>query len=127
MSFVVFDSGALIAIERGSRRLQALLERIEARGTTVLIPAGVVAQVWRNGARQVRVAKLLAATETEVVTLDDVRARAAGVLLGAAGRDDVIDASVVLCAREHGMQVPVVTSDAADLRLLDAQLAIVAI
>jgi predicted nucleic acid-binding protein len=127
MSFVVFDSGALIAIERGSRRLQALLERIEARGTTVLIPAGVVAQVWRNGARQVRVAKLLAATETEVVTLDDVRARAAGVLLGAAGRDDVIDASVVLCAREHGMQVPVVTSDAADLRLLDAKLAIVAI
>jgi predicted nucleic acid-binding protein len=127
MSFVVFDSGALIAIERGSRRLQALLERIEARGTTVLIPAGVVAQVWRNGARQVRVAKLLAATETEVVTLDDVRARAASVLLGAAGRDDVIDASVVLCAREHGMQVPVVTSDAADLRLLDAKLAIVAI
>jgi len=127
MSFIVLDAGALIAIERGSRRVQALLERIRTHGMTILVPAGVVAEVWRNGARQARIAKLLAAVETEVVALDDVRARAAGVLLGNTASDDVIDASVVLCARERGARVTVLTSDTADLRKLDGALSIVAI
>jgi predicted nucleic acid-binding protein len=127
MSFVVLDAGALIAIERGSRRVQALLERISNHGVTILVPAGVVAEGWRNGARQARVAKLLAAAETQIVPLDGVRARAAGVLLGNSGGENVIDASVVLCARERGTHVAVLTSDPLDLSKLDADLSIVAI
>jgi len=128
MSFVVLDAGALIAVERGSRAVQALLERVKARGTTtMLVPAGVVAEVWRDGARQARIAKLLAAAETRVVALDEARARAAGVLLGKAGTADVVDASVVICAREHGEDVAVLTGDPADLRKLDSRLSLVPI
>ena len=125
--FVVFDSGALIAIERGSRKVQTLLERINALGTIVLVPTGVVAEVWRDGARQARVARLLAATTTRVVAFDEVRARAVGVLLGSTAEEDVVDASVVVCAREHGRDVAVLTSDSTDLRKLDGTLPIVAI
>jgi len=125
--FVVLDAGALIAVERGNRGVQALLERIKKGGTKMLVPAGVVAEVWRDGARQARVAKLLAAAETEVVPFNGHRARIAGVMLGVAGADDVVDASVVVCAREHGTDVPVLTSDPGDLRALDATLAVVAI
>jgi predicted nucleic acid-binding protein len=127
VSFVVFDSGALIAVERGNRKVQALLERLVARGMTVLVPAGVVAEVWRDGTRQARVARLLAATATKVVAFDEVRARAVGVLLGKAAEEDVVDASVVICAREHGRDVAVLTSDSADLGKLDATLRLIAI
>lgn len=120
--FVVFDAGALIAIERGSRRMQALLERMITQGATVLVPAAVVGQTWRDGSRQARIAKLLAARQTGVVTLDGARARAVGVTLAASGTDDVVDASVVLCAREHGNDVPVLTSDPDDLGRLDERL-----
>ena len=127
MRFVVLDAGALIAIERGNRAVQALLERIKKGGTKILVPAGVVADVWRDGARQARIAKLLAAPETEVVSLNDRRARIAGIMLGLAGTGGVVDASVVVCAREHGSDVPVLTSDPGDLSALDGALAVVAI
>ena len=127
MRFVVLDAGALIAIERGNRAVQALLERIKKGGTKILVPAAVVAEVWRDGARQARIAKLLAAPETEVVALNDRRARIAGIMLGLAGIGGVVDASVVVCAREHGSDVPVLTSDPGDLSALDGTLAVVAI
>ena len=127
MRFVVLDAGALIAIERGNRAVQALLERIKKGGTKILVPAAVVAEVWRDGARQARIAKLLAAPETEVVALNDRRARIAGIMLGLAGIGGVVDASVVVCAREHGSDVPVLTSAPGDLGALDGTLAVVAI
>lgn len=40
---ITFDTGALIAIERRSRRMQALLEEIDRRDWQVAVPAGVVA------------------------------------------------------------------------------------
>ena len=127
MNSVVLDAGALIAMERGNHALQALLERLSDRGTTIVVPAAVVAEVWRDGTRQVRVARLLAATQTEIVPLDYRRARAVGVLLGLAGTDDVVDASVVIAARERGHDVPVVSSDPGDLGILDSKLVVVAI
>lgn len=52
-----------------------------------------------------------------VVPLDDFSAREAGQLLGVTGTTDVVDASVVRCARRRGL--PVLTSVAGDLRRLD--------
>jgi hypothetical protein len=80
----------------------------------------VVGQVWRDGRRQARLARLLGSEITEVVPLDDQRARAAGQLCGVAGTTDVIDASVVLCAKERNYGV--LTSDIDDLRRLDSSL-----
>lgn len=87
---------------------------------TLAIPAGVVAQVWRNGRRQARLARLLRSRRVEIEPLDDLRARGAGQLCGVTRTGDVIDASVVLCARRRGHGV--MTSDPDDLRQLDATL-----
>jgi hypothetical protein len=59
----------------------------------------------------------LGADEVEIETLDDRRARDAGQLCGVRGTTDVIDASVVLCARDRNHRIA--TSDPDDIRLLD--------
>ena len=114
---LTLDAGALIAFERNERRLVALLARALEHDLTLAVPAGVVAQVWRDGRRQARLARLLAAPEVELEPLDDIRARAAGQLCGVTRTADVVDASVVLCARTR--KHAIVTSDPADLRRLD--------
>jgi len=115
------DTGALIALERGDERVTALLDRALATpGAVIHIPAGVLAQAFRDGRRQVGLARLLAHRQTTVVPLDAVIARVVGLLLGVRGGEDVIDASVVVCARRY--RQPVVTGDARDLRRLDPNL-----
>ena len=116
-SAITFDAGALIAIERRSRRMQALLEEIDRRDRQVAVPAGAVAQAWRGGPRQARIAALLGDERTEVVALDDPAARAVGLLSGRSGHADVVDVSVALCARQRDLHV--VTSDPDDLRAVD--------
>ena len=120
MPSITFDTGALIAIERRSRRMQALLSEIDRRDLRIAVPAGVVAQAWRGGARQARVAALLADERTEVIALDDPTARAVGLLSGRSGHPDVVDVSVALCARQRGLNV--VTSDPSDLLAVDSAL-----
>lgn len=110
---LVLDAGALIAAERGDRRVVRLLEL----AGEVHVPAAVLAQVWRNPARQVRLVRLLAADPVAIAPLDADEARAAGHLCGATGTTDVADASVVLLARRQGAVV--VTSDPDDLHRLD--------
>jgi hypothetical protein len=80
------------------------------------VPAPVVGQVWRDGARQTRLAAMLAGCEIEPTT--DEMARAAGVLLGRAGRADIVDGLVVLSAVRRGDEI--LTSDPADLSALMA-------
>jgi hypothetical protein len=123
MPGITLDAGALIAFERSDRRVVAILARALAHELRLVVPAGVVGQVWRDGRRQVRLARLLAADEVEIEVLDDRRARAAGQLCGVKGTHDVVDASVVLGARERGDRV--ITSDPRDLRRLDATLELI--
>jgi hypothetical protein len=121
----VFDAGALIAFERSDRTVVMLAKRLLELRSKLVVPAGVVGQVWRDGARQVRLARLLGSPIVVVEPLDDRRARAAGQLCGLTGTRDVIDAAVVLTAREHDL--PVATSDPDDLRRLDARVRLVAV
>ena len=120
---LVLDAGALIAIERGDRDIAAVIEVARQERRNVVVPAGVVGQVWRGGARQVRLARLLNARDVLVEPLTDAGARAAGVLCGMAGVTDVIDASVVLTARRH--DATVISSDRADLEVLDPTIPVV--
>jgi len=117
---LVLDAGALIAFERADPRMRALCREALRTRARLVVPAGVVGQVWRDGARQVVLRALLSATTTEVVPLDRVLAEAAGTLCGRVGTSDVIDASVVLTARRE--RAAVVTSDVDDLRRLDPAL-----
>lgn len=117
---LTLDASVLIAFERNDRAVVAILARARQRDIRLATPAGVVGQVWRDGSRQVRLARLLGSDLVEVVPLDDAGARAAGQLCGVAGTRDVIGACVVLCARERGHVV--LTADVEDLRRLDPSL-----
>lgn len=125
MSGAVLDTGALIGFERNERHIVAIIARALHHRDFLLVPAGVVAQVWRDGSRQPRLARLLGSPLCEVLVLDDRRARAAGQLCGVTDTADVVDASVALAARERSAKV--ITSDAGDLRSLDPHLDVVAI
>lgn len=114
---IVLDASGLIALDRGDKRMIALLDRALAQGRTIRVPAGVVGQTWRDGRVQVTLARFLRSEEVEIIPLDEQLARACGELCGATGCPDIIDASVVILARAR--QDPIVTSDPNDLRRLD--------
>ena len=81
------------------------------------VPAGVVGQAWRDGRVQASLSRFLRSDEVEIIPLDEQLARSCGELCGAANSPDVIDASVVILARER--RDPIITSDPTDLRRLD--------
>ncbi len=120
---VVLDAGALLAFERNDRRVRRLVELAAQHGESLHVPAGVIAQVWRDGARQARLSRLVNSGLLNVRDLDLEEARAAGSLCGITGTADVVDASVALLARRH--KAAVVTSDPRDLRRLDADLPLI--
>lgn len=120
---LVLDAGALIALDRGDKRMIALLHRALAQGRAFRVPAGVVGQAWRDGRIQVTLARFLRSEEVEVIPVDELLARACGELCGATGSHDVIDASVVIIARKR--RDPIVTSDPNDLRRLDPEASII--
>jgi hypothetical protein len=117
MKGLTLDAGALIAFDRNRRDTCLLIRDALGEKISVVIPAGVLGQAWRNGRKQARLAKLLRSRGVEIEPLDERRAREAGQLCGVRGTSDIIDATVVLCAKRRGHRVA--TSDAADMRRLD--------
>jgi hypothetical protein len=123
---LTLDTGALIALERKDDRINALLERVLKEPNAVIhVPAGVLAQSFRSGPKQVRLMRLLKKPQTRVVALDEPTSYAVGLLLGLRDANDVVDASVVMCARRY--RQPVVTGDVEDLRRLDASVELFAV
>lgn len=122
---ITLDAGALIALDRGDKRMIALLDRAFAQRRVFRVPSGVLGQAWRNGRVQVTLARFLRTEEVEIVPLDDQLARSCGELCGATNTSDIINASVVILARER--RDPIVTSDPKDLRRLDPTATIVSI
>jgi hypothetical protein len=113
---LVFDTGGLIALDRGDRKVGALLAAAAAGSVDAITSSACVAQAWRDPGRQARLTRALAGFLER--SLDPVAARHCGRLLGRAGTIDVVDAAVALLV-ETGDTV--VTSDPADItRLLDA-------
>ena len=122
---ITLDAGALIALDRGDKRLIALLDRALAQRLKLRVPSGVVAQTWRDGRIQVTLARFLRIDEVEIVALDEQLARACGELCGATETADIIDASVVILAGLRGDHI--ITSDPRDLRRLDPTCSIIPI
>jgi hypothetical protein len=111
---VTYDTGALIAADRGERRMWARHRALLARRLVPTVPAPVVAQSWRGSARQVQLARLLAGCDVEA--LDGRQARTVGALAARAAIIDIVDACVVEGAvRRRDL---VVSSDAGDLQLI---------
>lgn len=92
--------------------------RLKAEGLAGALPlthGGVVGQVWRDGARQARLAVALASVDVRV--LDETLGRAAGELLASTRTTDVVDAALAALACDGD---DLVTSDPADLAVLVA-------
>jgi hypothetical protein len=120
---LVFDAGALIALERNDRTLWAMLRLAATERADVQVPTGVIAQAWRDGARQARLVQALG--HCRELPLDGAAARAAGLLCDATDTSDIVDASVALAAAGSARTQPttVITSDVEDIALLLDQLA----
>ena len=154
---IVFDAGALIALDRGDKRLLRLTtqkHRLTRSGTNSR--QGFSSAGWRRrtslarwpcsahrtprhphkfqkpccGVRCARgywrgCISAVLSNEVETVPLDDQLARSCGEPCAPTNLPDVIDASVVILARER--RDPIVTSDPNDLRRLDPAAQIIAI
>lgn len=122
---LTLDTGALLAVERGEPRMRALLQRVVEHGADVHVPAGVVAQAWRGGSQQARLARVLNAIDVQIIDLDDLTARAVCQLCGLSGHPDTVDVHVVLNAIEHGHRI--VTSDPRDLVKVDSSVVLIVV
>ena len=122
---IMLDAGALIALDRGDKRMIALLQRALAQGRAFRVPAGVVGQAWRDGRVQVTLVRFLRSEEVEIIPLDEELARSCGELCGASNTSDIIDASVVILARDR--RDAIFTSDPNDLKHLDPAARIISV
>jgi predicted nucleic acid-binding protein len=112
MPGVTYDTGALVAGERNDRRMWALHAGFLAEEVAPVVPAPVLAEAWRGGARQASLSRLLAMCDIE--PMSEKQARKTGVLAGKAGHDDIVDVTVVEGAiRRHDA---VVTSNDEHIR-----------
>lgn len=113
MSAYVLDTGALIALERNDRAMWARLLMAASSKTSLVVPSTALAQAWRVGPSQARLARAL--SHCEVAPFDPL-AREVGELCGRAGSADLCDAHVALVASRSGDWL--CTSDIDDMNAL---------
>lgn len=111
MAVLVLDAGVLIAHERRDPSAAAWLERAAGEENDVAVSAPTISELWRDGARQARIARFL--TACRIVGCDEQLARTAGELLREVGSDSTLDAIVIATARR--LSGAVLTDDLDDL------------
>jgi predicted nucleic acid-binding protein len=112
MRCLIFDTGALIALERGERRMRVVLDTAHSDHVRIAVPTVVIAEWWRSGAGRQR--QILDAVDVEPTT--EAVARMAGEAIAALPGTTAIDAIVMASAALRGGIV--YTSDVADLERL---------
>lgn len=111
---IVFDTGALIALERRKHRMMDILRTARQARRPILVPGAVVSEWWR-GRSDLREAILASVT---VVPVDEPLGKASGEALAAIPTATAVDAIVMaLAARRDAV---VYTSDVDDLERLRA-------
>ncbi|MEA2219730.1 MAG: hypothetical protein QOJ35_2356 [Solirubrobacteraceae bacterium] len=116
MAVLVLDAGVLIAHERGDRSPAAWLARAAREGidVAVAVAAPTIAEVWRGGSRQARLARLL--DVCRIIDCDRELARSGGEIMARANSREALDAIVIAAAVVVGGAV--LTDDLSDLRSL---------
>ena len=113
---MIIDAGPFIAdAEHLDSRLWAIVKRAAERGEELHTTHPVLAQVWRDRARQVRLAQAL--RSFDIHPLDE--SVSVGRRLAESGTADVVDAHLVVVAEQLGTFV--LTSDRDDMTKLDAR------
>jgi predicted nucleic acid-binding protein len=116
VAVLVLDAGVLIAHERGDRSSAAWLDRAAEEGVDIVVATPTTAEVWRDGSRQVRLARLL--NVCRIIDCDQQLARSGGEIMARASSRETLDAIVVAAAALVGGAV--LTDDLSDLRPLGA-------
>jgi predicted nucleic acid-binding protein len=114
MEQVVYDSGALIAIDRRNDLSLRRHQRRIVKRDHIMVPAPVAAQVIRDPGRQARLMLTLHSCDIVPFRADD--AGPVGKLLALTGTSDAVDGLVALTAARDGATV--VTSDPDDISRL---------
>ncbi|MDR1187583.1 MAG: hypothetical protein LBK95_09025 [Bifidobacteriaceae bacterium] len=96
---LTYDTGALIAAERGNRLMWSVHLEALADGLIPTVPAGVLGEAWRGGP-QARLSRLLKGCRVESLT--EARARAIGELAARSGLSDTVDLAVAEGALRRG-------------------------
>jgi predicted nucleic acid-binding protein len=116
MAILVLDAGVLIAHERGDRSPAAWLDRAALEGVDIAVAAPTIAEVWPDGSRQARLARLL--NVCRIIDCDRQLARSGGEIMARANSRETLDAIVVAAAVI--VRGAVLTDDLSDLRPLGA-------
>jgi predicted nucleic acid-binding protein len=112
---LILDAGFLVSVDRDERSAKSFLNASIAREWRLVTTEPVIAQVWRQGRRQARLAAFLKSIES--IAFDD--GREVGALLAAASASDPIDAHIVIVAAR--LREPILTGDPDDIsQLCDA-------
>lgn len=111
---MLIDAGFFVSLDRGSEEAVDFLRVALERDTRLATTHPVVAQVWRDGARQVRLTRAL--KTIQIHPFDD--GPEVGRLLAAAGTADVVDAHLIVMAAARNE--PLLTGDPEDLGHLAA-------
>src|SRR5260370_21674734 len=97
---VTYDAGALIAADRGERRIWARHRALLVRREVPTVPAPVVAQSCRGSTRQGLLARILSGCAVEA--LDGTQARSVGALAPRAAASVIADP----CVAETALRRP---------------------
>ena len=113
---MILDAGFLISVDRSEANAHTFLTAASRSGTALHTTEPVVAQVWRIGSRQARLAAFLKAIT--IHPLDD--GRSVGQLIAQTSTSDVVDAHLVITAVRLGDNI--LTGDPKDITMLSAAL-----
>lgn len=111
---MILGAGFLISVDRNEKTAHTFLTAAVRSDTALHTTHPVIAQVWRDGQRQARLAAFL-----KVITVhpfDD--GRTVGRLLAQSTTSDVVDAHLVICAVRIGHDI--LTGDPDDIAPLTA-------
>jgi hypothetical protein len=112
VSVFTFDTGALLALERGKQRMLAIFKTARVDRIAMVVPSMCVAEWWRR--RTDVCEKILAALIVQHT--DDALVKVTGEALAVVPKATTIDAVVMATAARRGGVV--FTSDPGDLLLL---------
>ena len=107
---MILDAGLLVAFDRGERGARSFLAASVRADEALHTTAPVLAQVWRDGAQQARLAHIAKSIVVHPFAADDYTA--VGRLLARSGTGDVVEAHLVVLAVRTGHSI--ITSDAGD-------------
>lgn len=111
---ITYDTGALLAATNGHRAIWALHAGFLAEEIVPVVPALVLATVWRHDHGHVDLTRFLAMCEIEEMSAE--QAKAVGRLAGRSNHDDISNVTVVEGAIRR--RDAVATSNPADLRAI---------